>query len=212
MRKRALLAAVVVIALLPGCGTKKKLDTALDNANKLIQEYQRLGKNMNDTLTELKTSANKAAKVAPATQAQVPPIAASATGSVNVSTERDGKTGSANANVDGAGGEEQVAAFVPDVPAGGGTTGQDFTNGGDAAVFASWKGDADSDDAGLCYLAWEKAGAAWFIVAPCGEQEGGYVCEVTESSAACSACNVAGECNACDMEKEEFDCTWPAAQ
>jgi hypothetical protein len=201
--------ALAVAALSTGCDTKKKADTALDNANKLIEEYKRLGKNMNDTLTEMKNSAQQQAKASPASVAQVPPIPAKATGNVDITAERDGKKGGAQANIDGVGGDEEVTAFVPDQAAQGGTQQKNFTNGGDAAVFAAWKGDADSDDEGLCYLAYEKSGAAYLVVSPCGEETGAYVCQVTDDAATCSACNVSGACTPCDMEKKDFDCTWP---
>ena len=209
------LCAIAAISFLAvGCDTKKKADAALDNASKLMVEYQRLGKSMNDTLASLKKQADVPIKAIPAEKAKVPPIAAKATGKVDIATPRDGKAGSGSANVDGNGKDEQVASFVPDAPAssesGDGTKTQNFEGAGeDASVFVSWEGDAESDDEGVCYLAWEKGGASWFIAAPCGETTGGYVCQVTEDNAQCSACNVAGDCTPCDMEAEEFTCEWP---
>lgn len=200
------------LLLTAGCDTKKKADTALDNANKLIEEYKRLGKNMNDTITEMKNSVKEAGKVSPASMAQVPQLPAKATGSVDVAAVRDGKEGKAQANIDGVGGNETVSAFVPDGAPGqtdGGLGGQTFANGGEASVFVSWAGDKESDDEGTCYLGWEKAGTAWMVAAPCGETTGAYVCQVTDSGASCDACNVEGQCTPCDMDKQDFDCTWP---
>lgn len=198
-----------------GCDTKKKADTALDNASKLMTEYQRLGKNMNDTITSLKEKAKDPVTAIPAQRAKVPPIAAKATGKVDIASERTGKGGTGTANIDGNGKEEQVASFVPAAAEpssteGGNVSTQSFDSGGaDGSVFVSWEGDAESEDEGVCYLAWESEGAAWFIAAPCGETTGGYVCHATETEAACSACNVAGDCTPCDMNDENFTCEWP---
>jgi hypothetical protein len=197
-----------------GCGTKRKVDDALDNANKLMLEYQRLGRNLDETITSLRASATTAANAAPAKLANVPPIAAKATGDVDVTAERAGKQGTAKANVDGVGQDEDVTAFVPDASQGDAEQqreldGKDFTSGGDAAVFAAWRGDAESEDEGVCYLAWENRGTAWLLSSKCGETKGGYVCKVTEQSAECSACNVAGDCASCDMDDEDFRCEWP---
>ena len=88
---------------------------------------------------------------------------------------------------------------------------KNLTGGGTAATqpsFAAWKGDADSDDAGLCYLAWTK-GASWFVASKCGDASGAWVCQVTSAEAVCNACNAAGECAPCDMQQSNFTCTWP---
>lgn len=211
MRKIVCFSAVAlsVIAFSAGCDTKRKADTALDNANKLMEEYKRLGKNMNDTLTAMKESAQQQAKTSPAAVAHVPPVPAKATGGVDIAAERDGKEGTTTANVDGTGGDENVTAFVPDQPQQGDVQDKDFSNGGDAAVFAAWRGDAESDDDGLCYLAYDKGGSAYLVVSPCDETTGAYVCDVTNDDATCNACNVEGACTPCDMDKEDFDCTWP---
>ncbi len=190
--------AFSMLVVVSGCSTKKKLDTALDNANKLAVEYQKLAKNLNSAITDIRASATKATNAAPASLAKVPKLPAKVTGGVDVTTAKAGKTGTATADVNGDTSSEQVTSFVPD-------------DGGDAApAFASWQGSAASEDEGVCYLGWEKGSTVYIVASACdAEATGGYVCQIAGENATCSACNVEGECNACDLETEDFQCTWP---
>ena len=189
------------------CDTKKKVDRALDNANKLAQEYKRLGENLNKTLADIRASAKTAANQVPATTARVPALPKAVTGGVDVATQQAGKTGTATANIDGLGADENVSVFVPDA-----ATGDSPSTGASPPTLVSWEGDAESEDEGVCYLAWETGTKAWFVASSCGAADGGFVCQVEGEEATCSACNVEGQCNACDLDSEDFECRWPGAE
>ena len=168
---------------------------------KLSDEYRRLGDNLGQTIARLKSSATTPANITAADFGGVAPIPKDLVGSVDLAAEQKGKTGEKASNIDALGGDETVAVFVPDAP----------TSGGTAATlpsFVAWKGDADSDDAGLCYLAWTK-GASWFVASKCGDTSGAWVCQVTSTESVCNACNTAGACAPCDMEQGNFTCAWP---
>jgi hypothetical protein len=167
----------------------------------LSEEYRRLGDNLGQTLAQLKSSATTAGPTTPADLASVARVPKNLTGGVDIGVEQQGKTGEKAANIDGIGAEENVSVFVPDAPTTGGTSAS-------MPSFAAWKGDADSDDSGLCYLAWTK-GASWFVVSKCGDPSGAWICQVSSREAACNACSATGECAPCDMEQDNFTCAWP---
>jgi hypothetical protein len=136
----------------------------------------------------------------PADLAEVARIPQNLIGGVDIAAEESGKIGNSNADIDAAGGEEAVTCFVPDPPSGTGTSAS-------LPSYLAWRGDADSGDEGLCYLAWTK-GASWFVVSKCKDTTGAWVCQVTADEAVCNACNDAGQCSPCDMEQTSFTCRW----
>lgn len=193
------LSAACVLTLVSGCDTKKKADNTLDSVKKTSDEYRRLAQNLNATINDLRAAAKAPVNVAPASVAKAPKLPAKVTGGVDINKSVPAKQGKTAANVDGVGSNEDVTALVPDDAA-------------SAPEFVSWAGDADSDDAGVCYLAWDKDGATWVVASACDESaDGAFVCQVVGEEASCSACNVEGACNACDMTQENLECTWPGA-
>ncbi|MDF2695454.1 MAG: hypothetical protein K0S65_3837 [Labilithrix sp.] len=175
-------------------------DSAPAPATKLSEEYIRLGDNLGKTVALLKSSATTAGAVAPADLGSVARVPKNLTGGVDIGADQNGKSGEKAANIDAIGGDETVTIFVPDAPTGGGTSAS-------LPSFAAWKGDADSNDTGLCYLAWSK-GASWFVVSKCGDPSGAWVCQVSSTEAVCNACSGAGECVPCDMTQSTFTCAW----
>ena len=167
----------------------------------LADEYRRLGDALGPKLALLKSSATQAGAFTPADLGEVARVPKNLTGGVDIAAEQKGKIGESAVDIDGTGGDETTTVFVPDAPTGGGTTAS-------LPSFAAWRGDADSDDTGLCYLAFTK-GASWFIASRCGDVSGAWVCQVTSAESACNACNTAGECEPCDMTRGDFTCAWP---
>lgn len=194
---QVLLGSAVAVVLAAGCSDDPATSTPTTT---VADEYQRLGGNLGQTLAQIKSSATTAGPVTPADFASVARVPKAVTGGVDIGAEQDGKSGEKAANVDAVGGDEQVSVFVPDVKSGSGTTAT-------APSFAAWKGDADSGDNGLCYLAFAK-GASWFIVSKCGDGSGAWVCQVTSSETVCNACNTAGECATCDVSQSKLTCAW----
>ena len=168
---------------------------------KLSERYQQLGGSLGRTMAGLKSSATASGATVPADLGSVAPVPKNLTGGVDIAVEQNGKTGEKAANIDETGADESVTIFVPDAPTGGGTAAT-------LPSFVAWKGDAESQDAGLCYLAWSK-GASWFVASKCGDTAGAWICQVTSGETACNACNVAGECAPCDLEQGSFTCAWP---
>ncbi len=190
-------ACLPLLVTLVACGGD---DDAAGGPPKLSETYRRLGDSLGPSLARLKTSATSPVAVTAAELGGVAPVPKDLTGGIDLSAEQKGKTGEKAANIDAVGADEAVVIFVPDAP----------TSGTAATLpsFAAWKGDADSNDTGLCYLAWTK-GASWFVASKCGDTSGAWVCEVSSAQAACNACNTAGECTPCDLEQSSFTCAWP---
>jgi hypothetical protein len=71
----------------------------------------------------------------------------------------------------------------------------------EGAVFETWQGDAgkgDSfDDSGLCYLGWVNGDTSYLVTSACDDQNGAWVCKVTDSTETCSACTPDGTCTPC---------------
>jgi hypothetical protein len=189
----------LVLGLLVGCGEDEK---PISSNAKLSEKYRRVGDNLGQTIGLLKSSATTPEAIAPADLGSVARVPKDVTGGVDIAVEQNGKSGEKAANIDATGSDETVTTFVPDV--GTGTT----TTAASRPTFVAWKGDADSDDVGLCYLAWTK-GASWFVVSKCGDTSGAWVCQVTSAETTCNACSSAGECAPCDMEQSSFTCAWP---
>jgi len=167
---------------------------------KLSEDYQRLNANLGKVIARLKSSATSPAVVTAADFGSVAAVPKNLTGGVDLAAEQNGKLGEKAADIDGIGAEETVAVFVPDAPSSG--------TAATLPSFVAWKGDADSNDAGLCYVAWTK-GASWFVASKCGDTSGAWVCEMTSTKSVCNACNTAGECSPCDLEQSSFTCVWP---
>lgn len=167
----------------------------------LSERYRRLGDNLGATLGSLKSSAVTPASIAPADLGEVARVPKDVTGGVDIAVEQRGRRGSTTANIAGTGDAQSASIFVPDAPTGTGTSAS-------LPSFVAWKGDAASNDAGLCYLTWAK-GASWFVTSKCGDPSGAWVCQASSSEATCSACNTAGECAPCDMTQKSFTCAWP---
>ncbi len=170
----------------------------------ISEHYNRIGSSLAQTIAGLKSSATTAGTVTPAAFASVAPVAKEATGGkVDITAEQTGKTGEKAANVDGVGTDETVSIFVPDVKASGTST------SATAPSFAAWRGDADSNDAGLCYLGFTN-GPAWIVASKCDDASGAWVCQVTSEATSCKACNTAGTCNDCDVSQGSLSsCAWP---
>ncbi|MBX3210378.1 MAG: hypothetical protein KF764_35425 [Labilithrix sp.] len=198
--RAAALAAGAVALAAAGCGSDEPSTPATSSAP-LSEHYRRLGDNLGQTLALLKSSATAPGPITPADLGGVARVPKNLTGGVDIAVEQSGKSGEKAANIDGTGADETVSVFVPDAPTGGGTAAS-------LPSFAAWKGDAESGDVGLCYLAWTK-GASWFVASKCGDTTGAWVCQVTSSEAVCNACNTAGECAPCDLEASSFACAWP---
>ena len=192
------LSVTLPLASLAACSSNE--GSPATPATKLSERYLGLGANLGRALARLKSSAVSASTIAPADFGSVAPIPKNLTGGVDLAAEQTGKLGEKAADIDESGSEETVAIFVPDAP----------TSGTAATLpsFAAWAGDAKSNDAGLCYLAWTK-GASWFVASKCGDSSGAWVCQVTSEEAVCNACNTAGDCAPCDLEQSSFSCTWP---
>jgi hypothetical protein len=191
--------AITVAASLPGCSD----DPAVSASSvKLSEEYRRLGDNLGTTMALIKSSATAPGPITPADLASVGRVPKNLTGGVDIGVEQSGKSGEKAANIDGIGADETVTTFVPDAPTGGTGTAATLPS------FVAWKGDADSDDPGLCYLAWTK-GASWFVASKCGDATGAWVCQVTSADTVCNACNAAGACAECDMTQPNFTCSFP---
>lgn len=158
--------------------------------------YKRLGDNLGQTIASVKSSAITAGTVVPADLASVAHVPKAVTGTVDITAQQSGKTGEKAANVDAVGADETVSVFVPDVKTGNGTAAT-------LPSFVAWKGDADSNDDGLCYLAFQK-GASWFVVSKCGDASSAWVCQVTSTDATCNACDLTGTCTPCDMTKSSL--------
>ncbi|HVJ89248.1 MAG TPA: hypothetical protein VM580_05545 [Labilithrix sp.] len=189
-----LFAAIALFAT--GCGD------ASAPTSTLAEHYQRLGNEFGSALARVKSSATTAGSFVPADLASVAKLPKEVTGGVDISTAQAGKVGERAVNIDGLGADETVKAFVPDPPTGG--TGTTVS----LPAFGGWRGDAESNDAGRCYLGWTK-GASWFVVSKCGDTSGAWVCQVTSSTATCEACDTAGTCKPCDMGQADFTCAWP---
>jgi hypothetical protein len=207
--------APLLLCVAAGCSTVSKVNNTIDKAGKTLDKagkaadnIAQLAKSFDDTLKELKASAKTATTTAPAQAANVPAISAKATGNVNIATAVPGKSGTADADMDGSGTKEPVQVFTAD-------SGQEVSPSGirtldfgadNATTFLAWKGDEESGDGGRCYLGWEASGKAWFIVAECGAATAD-VCSIdTNSNIECRACNAEGECNACDTDKSLSEC------
>jgi hypothetical protein len=170
-------------------------------ASTVADVFRRLGDALGQTIAGLKSSAITAGTVVPAELGSVAKVPKDVTGGVDIGASQSGKSGEKATNVDGVGADEPVAIFVPDVKTGNGTTAT-------LPSFVAWKGDADSDDEGLCYLGFTK-GASWLVVSKCADASGAWVCQVTSSEATCNACNLQGACTPCDMTESKLTCAWP---
>ena len=201
VRLRAALIPVplLYVCLFTACSSENAPAPATSTTT-LSEEYRRLGDNLGQAIALLKSSATAPVTITAAGFGEVAPVPKNLTGGVDLTAEQKGKSGEKASNIDAIGVDETVAVLVPDAPTGGGTAATQPS-------FAAWKGDADSDDAGLCYLAWTK-GASWFVASKCGDASGAWVCQVTSTESVCNACNTAGECAPCDMEQGNFTCTW----
>lgn len=196
---RGITAAVLTAAALSVAACSD--DSSEPAGANLSERYRQLADNLGPTLASLKSSATTPGPIAPADLGEVARVPKNLTGGVDIAVEQNGKRGEKAANIDATGGAETVSIFVPDAPTGTGTSAS-------LPSFAAWKGDAESKDAGLCYLAWTK-GASWFVASKCGDTSGAWVCQVSSSETACNACNAAGECSPCDMAQGSFTCAWP---
>ena len=203
-RLRSFLAASISLPLLAVCFStacsSEDAPAPATSTRTLSEEYRRLGDNLGQAIALLKSSATAPVTMTAADFGSVAAIPKNLTGGVDLTAEQKGKTGEKASNIDAIGADETVAVLVPDAPTGGGTAATQPS-------FAAWKGDADSDDDGLCYLAWTK-GASWFVASKCGDVSGAWVCQVTSAESVCNACNTAGECAPCDMEQGNFTCAW----
>ncbi len=208
-RHLGILALAATVGL--GCSTVGKINSTIDKAGKAADSVSQLAKNLNETITQLKSQAKTPATAAPVSQASVPTLPAQATGNVDVTKPVAAKTGSGSADVDGSGTPEMVQVFVADMstvtmnsihPLG-------ITTSDEATTFLAWKGDAESGDDGQCYLGWEHAGKAWFIISACGASTG-QVCGDDGDTATCAACNEAGSCTSCDTSQPLSACTAPS--
>lgn len=171
------------------------------STTKLSEKYRKMGDNLGATMALLKSSATSPGPVTPAELGSVARVPKSLTGGLDIAIEQIGKSGDKAANIDAIGGDEMVTSFVPDPPTGSGTSAT-------TPSFVAWKGDAESNDEGLCHLAWTK-GSSWFVTSRCGQSSGAWVCHVSSDEAVCNACNTAGECTPCDMEQRTLTCAWP---
>ncbi len=174
---------------------------ATTTTTKLSEAYRRLGDNLGQAIARLKSSATTPTALSAADFGSVAIIPKNLVGDVDLAAAQNGKTGEKASDIDGNGTDETVTVFVPDAPTGSGTTAT-------LPSFVAWKGDSESNDSGLCYLAWTK-GASWIVASKCGDTSGAYVCQVTSSESVCNACNTAGQCAPCDMEQGSFTCAWP---
>ncbi len=196
--KRLIVPSILLALALGACGSDGSATGG--PSRKLSDWYMQMGGNLGATIARLKSSATSPGTHAPADLAEVARVPASVTGGVDIGAEQSGKMGDATADIDGLGVEETVTSFVPDPPSNAGTTAS-------LPSFVMWRGDVETSDASLCYLAWTK-GASWFVVSRCGDRSGAWVCQVTSEEAVCNACSEVGDCQPCDMEQAEFTCRW----
>lgn len=202
MKARSICAALGLALTLPVLTTACSDDAGSATATTTLSEkYRGFGDKLGQQLALLKSSATSSTTTTAADFGSVAAVPKNVTGDVDLAAEQNGKMGEKASNIDGVGSDETVAIFVPAAPTGGGTAAT-------LPSFAAWKGDADSGDAGLCYLAWTK-GPSWFVASKCGDTSGAWVCQVTSSESVCNACNTAGECAPCDMAQGNFTCAWP---
>jgi hypothetical protein len=203
--------SVLLIGLAPACKTVDKVNNTIDSAKAALDNVNQLAKNFNQTLTDLKSQAKTVGNVAPNSIAKVPALPAKATGGVDTSKPVAAKTGSGSADVDGSGSAEPIQVLEADMstvaPASLHTLG--ITTSDDATTFLGWAGDAESGDAGQCYLGWEHASKVWLLIAACNASTG-IVCSDDGAVATCSACNEAGDCSECDESKPLSACAAPA--
>ncbi len=205
---RSLSVSVLLLACLaPACSTVSKANKTIDSARKAADNVSALTKNLNETLTALKAQAKTATTASPISAGKVPALPANATGSVDLTAAVAGKKGTGTADVDGSGTEEPVDVFVVDSATASPQSirPRNRSTVDDATTFLSWQGDAESDDDGRCYLAWEHEGKAWFVIADCGASTA-HVCSDDGTSASCSACDANGTCSECDEEKPLSEC------
>lgn len=196
---RLVVVPILVLSLaLPGCSSDEPKTTG--SSTKLGDKFKQMSANLGATIARLKPSATTATDDSPADLAEVARIPPNVIGGVDIAAEQSGKIGDFSADMDGVGSEEAVTCFVPDPPSGTGTSAS-------LPSYIAWRGDADSGDEGLCYLAWTK-GASWFVVSRCKDATGAWVCQVTADEAVCRACSNAGQCSPCDMEQTSFTCRW----
>jgi hypothetical protein len=203
-RARLLLSVVLgLVALQPSCSSDSPVSSIGQSTLKLSEQFKKMGETLGQNIAALKSSATSPLSLTPAGLGAVAIIASGVTGGTDIGGEQKGKSGDKTADVVGVGYAEAVSIFVPDPPAGGTGTSASLPS------FLAWKGDDDSYDKGLCYLAWPK-GQSWFVVSKCGNPNGAYVCQVPlGGDPVCNACNTAGQCNPCDMEQTSFTCAWP---
>jgi uncharacterized protein YceK len=214
MNKTTFFAALPLVVLLAsGCSTVSKINNTidkagktLDKAGKAIDNVSQLAKGFNEALTELKAQAKSVGMVAPAAAANVPALPAMATGSVDITKAVMGKSGAGSVDVDSSGTPDAVNVFVADsqLVEPTGIRPLDF-KADDAQTFLSWKGDAESGDEGQCYLGWEHAGKAWFIISACGAKSAD-VCSYDGTNLACSSCDEQGACKVCDNNQSLENC------
>jgi hypothetical protein len=180
------LISVFAITAIFNCSTISKVNQTLDGVNKLIS-------NVNSAIDAVKSAASTPTTSSPSQNANAPAIPAKATGGTDITSSTSGNTGTESYDIDGDGQAETVTVFVD----------------ASGVTFLSWAGDAQSDDAGICYLAWEDtSGVIWTIAAECNGAEGAFVCQESSNNVSCEACNTEGECNQCSFDEEE--CDWPS--
>ena len=195
----SVLSLLSLLSLLSACGSDNATATNA-TATKLDDSYRRLGDNFGGAVALIKSSATTAGSIVPADFGAVAHVPKEATGGVDITVSQKGKSGEKATNIDGIGGDETVSIFVPDAPASSGTSAS-------LPSFAAWKGDADSNDTGLCYLGFTK-GSQWFVVSKCGDTSGAWVCQVASDATSCNACSAAGNCTQCDTTQSTFTCAW----
>lgn len=186
----------LVLASLAGSGCSSD-EPPRTTTTPLSTKYRRLGDNLGQAIARAKSNATSPITLTAASFGAVAAIPKDVVGDVDLSAEQRGKSGERTIDVDAIGAEETVRVFVPDAP----TSGTAATQ----PSFVAWKGDADSNDEGLCYLAWTK-GASWFVASRCGDTSSAWVCQVTSSEATCDVCDASGACAPCDMDQSTFTC------
>lgn len=194
---RCLVTSSVVFALIvPACGD----DQTSTGGTTLTEHYRRLGDNLGKTMAIVKASATTQSSTAPADVASVARLPKDLTGGVDIGADLQGKMGVRAGNIDGIAGDKNLTVLVPETATGAVSTTVS------APSFLAWAGDANSNDKGLCYLAWSK-GASWFVTSKCGDTSGAWVCQVG-TDIVCTACSSAGTCAPCDLAKSTFTCAW----
>lgn len=182
-----------------GCGGSET-GQATASGPAVAERLNPLARQVGSSIARVKSAAMQAAVIAPAAFGNVAAVVLEAQFGVSLDTPQSGQQGRRAVDIDGDGTEETVAVFVPSNDGKSGT-------GATKPAMAAWSGDATSNDAGLCYLAWT-SGTTRLVFSRCGESDGAWVCSLAEGGTTCSACNLQGSCTTCDMSLPTL-CDWP---